>query len=834
ATPSTAPVWHRRWRDRVLARYQNRPDSEVGQALVRLVVTGVLATYPTITILSGGHPEWWSWLPWAIFFAAFSTGILVWIGIDPGISHLRRVTAMVVDISMATFGLIVWGELASPLVLVYYWVTLAFGARYGARYLLGSMLLSIAGFSLVLVVSPFWQTLPVALGAGLLVGLGTIPLYILQLLNQLTRALKAAESANRAKSNFLATMSHEFRTPLQAIIGMIQLLLDTRLNEKQRNYGKTVVDAAENLVTLLNDILDITKIEAGKLALSPTDFDLHATINNTGALLGVTATSKGLRLLIHIDPNTPFLLHGDEQRLRQILINLVGNAIKFTDAGHIEIRVSLESTDNDIAWIAFSVSDTGAGIPKEAQAHIFERFEQVDRSITRTHGGTGLGLAISNDLVDAMGGKLSLSSEPDVGSTFSFSLPFNRQDIAEAMTPLKGNALVVSRDIRMIEQLDGWLTGWGLGLRTLDDISALSIADIIGAGDYTAVVVDEKSVSDVREFAYAVGRMDSASRQCVVLIRRGSLPATASLLEAGLPTALTLPLDKRQVFNSVHAAQADHRATTATGVVPLTRIVPPDTKKLSLSILVADDTFVNREIMAEVFRRAGHKVFLCNNGEEALDALTEHDFDLTIVDYHMPGLSGVEVVQAFRAMDPLGEKMPFILMTADATAQAQQVCRDVGFDLMLVKPVRPHQMLEAVDRIIDRKSSGAPFERRKSVREPTDSALDYALLASLPFDAETVNQYIDEFIKTTPALLNETEVLRREGKFDAVRDNVHKIHNIAGHLGAAELARACGMLENMSPSVLATEDGAGNVRRLRELFNRACDALMAYQRSSAN
>jgi two-component system sensor histidine kinase RpfC len=665
-------------------------------------------------------------------------------------------------------------------------------------------------------------------------------------LAKIMRALSAAERENRNKTEFLSKSSHELRTPLQAIIGMADLLTTTDLTETQKHYARTISSTGRNLAQLINEILDVTRIEAGKLPIEPVDFDLHGLIKNLCSTFEVEATRKNLRFFTHVDPAAPYLLIGDEMRLQQILLNLVGNALKFTEKGHIEMRVDRQRDDGNTTWFSFSVADTGPGIPKSAQAAVFQRYEQADNTITRKYGGTGLGLTIAKELVQAMGGDdLSLSSEPGIGSTFSFSLPFRRQQNAEAPELQKGEALLFSREENVQEQLSDWLGGWGLTV-TISETPPNILAESFGHGKPSIIFVDERSLADVQSFAQAVGRLDPVIRRTVILLRRRSLPPTEGLLRAGVAMSLSFPLDKREVFNAIHAVQAD--GPVPDGVAPIARFGEPAPSRTSLSVLLADDTAVNRDLIQEVLRRAGHRVYAVSNGADAIEALSANDFDIAICDLHMPEYSGVEVIQAYRAIDAFGASMPFIILTADATHAAREMCKDVGVEQLLTKPIRPRDLIAAVNKVISKSGRTSQSGPRavdnpvpgletvwsgsvgKTVAEPqpdtaTPQLVDEVYLKGTGLRPAFLQQQIELFETDTRTKLDTLFALHKLGKYDAIRDILHSLKGNAGSLGAPALASFCAEIEQMPISGLKSARGMENLERLQNLYRRTCEAL---------
>ncbi len=405
---------------RLRARLKARPDSEHEQAFVRLANAALFGIY-LFTDLQQNPVLWLG------FFAYFLAGVAVIAAIflRPGVSPLRRVLGAALDASTITWTLMYFGEAGAPLYLIYLWITLANGFRYGAKYLLITLGLCAAGFSLDLAFSDYWRG-HTTLGVGLLVGLIVLSLYVKTLVTRLFDALDRAEQANQAKRRFISVVSHEMRTPLNAIIGMSDLLRDTTLNREQADMLQTLRGSSRILIGLIEDVLDFSKIEAGKVVLEKTDFDLHALVNSTCRIVATQAASKGVEFVVSIMPEVPPAVRGDPHYLRQVLINLAGNAVKFTERGSVAVHVSAQGEVNNSVRLKVSIRDTGIGIAPDAQKHVFDSFTQADQTTTRRFGGTGLGTTIAKQLVELMGGRIGLESAVGLGSTFWFHRAFRR------------------------------------------------------------------------------------------------------------------------------------------------------------------------------------------------------------------------------------------------------------------------------------------------------------------------------------------------------------------------------------------------------------------------
>jgi two-component system sensor histidine kinase RpfC len=684
------------------SRFENRPDSEHGQAATRVVMLVVVLAY--LQFVVRGHPGVERGLALSQTFLGLefvvAFGILAWICVQPGVSYPRRVAGMVADYALMGTGMYLIGDLLSPLYVILLWVTVGNGLRYGPRFLYTAICFAVTTHLAVILNTPYWQANS-WLGWGLLAGLVAVPLYLSSLLKALVRATEAAKSANEAKSRILANMSHELRTPLNGIVGMSQLLATTPLTAEQRDSAQVIQTSARALQLLVDDVLDISAIEAGKLRRTDADFSLSDLVKGIHVMLLPGAQAKGVSFDVDVARDVPNLLHGDSNHLRQVLVNLLSNAIKFTESGRVSLEVTRTGLADRVAQLHFSVRDTGIGIPEAHRERIFDAFEQVESGRGRRFGGTGLGTTIAKALTELLGGTIGMESQAGAGSHFWIDVPF---PLAEQQ------------------------------------------------------VQDETTMaSNIIAFADPFVR---------------------------------------------------HRA----------RVRP-------MRILVADDQSANLMVLRRLLEKAGHRPQVVDDGEDVLVAIESQAFDAVIIDLHMPGASGLEVMKQTRFMEAGRKRTPFIVLTADATSEARLECERAGAYAFMTKPVIVEKLLEKLAEIAE---GVAPVSGAIAAAPPADKSLisQHILdeLREMGLGEEFVRRFLVECVRDARKCLAELETSGGKASWEEFRDACHALKGAAGNMGAVRLADTASEGMRM-PSDRLFAEWTGLLNLLRQQLEQASAAL---------
>lgn len=823
--------------------------SEVSQAKIRVVLHTlfVILTFgaykfdPTIPI------DLVIFVSLASFLAAF--GLFYWARhlqtSDASISKRAKQRAICIlsDNLFITLVLAIGGQSTAGLWTIYLWTSIGYGVRFGIPYLHANVLVSAASFVLMASLTQFWLERPPFV-IGMLLGMVLVPIYAGFLIRQLHKAVQEREIAYKAKSEFLARMSHELRTPLHAIISTAELLKGKAQSTIQNDYVDTIALSSTTLLELINRVLDLSKFESGDVGLASERINIHQLLADATNVIFQQAQAKGVGIRLYTDPEIPVDLVGSPAHVREIFLNLLGNAVKFTEHGFVAVSAFLESGSSNRSEIVFDITDTGCGIPQRDIAKIFEPFMQADPSVTRRHGGTGLGTSFSREIIRLMGGNITISSVEGLGTTVKFFIPFNRKPFDPPALPRYEVRLAI------------------LGGHS----SQLHIEQLVG--ELGAVVVTYESTTEITRALQSPrpgARIDGlfveadtwGHRLATIpqLIRELCLPRLVPIVGFGDPTLRTVAISCGYTSYINREPSSPQLASVLSIIESLskrTMVRDQVTQKRSfsrpLNVLVADDNATNRKIAQIALEESGHKCVLVSNGDDALFSLNDIEFDVAILDMHMPGRDGIEVAKIYRfAGFSSKNQTPIILLTADCTNEAREEAESAGITRFLTKPILPSDIVRVVEDVA---SSSHELIHELIGAQPSDKDI-FPPMPSMKWEAAQGNaiqnqentilnehaigelislmsmreqtEFFSEFCEDATGYVEIIDSIRSVSDIPLAREAMHALAGAALIIGAGKLAQVARRIEKA--------DKAAILMNRNEYFRDlklACDETIQY------
>jgi two-component system sensor histidine kinase RpfC len=791
--------------DRLRAFWTALPEASRSEYVLALNRLGA-AAMTFLVVWGTGTPQ--SLARWGLPMAGFiciALALLLHLRLQPQARVLRRGLAICLDVSGATVVLNAGGEGAAFMYVVYLWIIIGNGARFGGPYLLAATLASLAGFGGTILINGVWRAHG-ALSVGLVMGMAVLPFYAHMLIRELAVARRQAERADHAKSLFLASVSSELRAPLTSIIGMVELLQATRLTPAQAEMLATIDSAATGQLGLVQDVLEFSRIEAGHARMDLAPFDLLEMLRGVSAVAAVEARRRGLLINTHVTARTPLRLRGDARHLREVLLNLMDNAIKFTPTGSVTLAADGQDIDGGQIRLRLEVMDTGIGIAPEARERIFALFTQANDSILDRFGGTGLGLALCERRMRLMGGSIGVDSVPQAGSTFWVSVDLPVEPDNPAPLPV-ASLIAASLD-------EGWVQAMQRRLLPLDRLAPLWAGHpsrrpvtcprvaFVQEGSWSLKLPEADAFIEVRpERPYELPARVVRERFATSVVQSASIDELrhALVIASRLAAAMAPPPDD---------ARASRRADTAR-------------KLAGTRILVADDNSINRLIVGKMLQSHGAIVAFASNGEQALEVMTSAQVDAALLDVNMPVMDGVEAAKLYGLSVLGGRRIPMIALTAAASADVRTRCLEAGMDACLVKPVRMAELMAAIGDAVVPADPSPPADGAAAMLD-AQTIQDLKALGGSAF----LEQLIGEFDCDGHMAMADMESQYLQRDVQRFRAAAHSMCGIAANIGAVALRDLCRQWEGLSEAALES-DGPALLAQLKRVW---AETTLAFNR----